>query len=234
MFVDGVLPFRREVLARLLLALIATIACLVSSDGTALSAPDSSRRGRSPSVDLLKLIDPGKDGVAGNWKLEEGKLLTTARPFDRILIPYIPPEEYDVIVEAEREGGSNSLNLGLARGDTQFVVILDALIDGKFTSGLDLIDGKPLYANETTIKGPLFEGGKRNRVVCSVRASQVIVTVNGKTVIDWNADYGRLSLYKDWKVPQKDTLFIGTWSAVVRYHSLQLRPISGRGKPLRG
>jgi hypothetical protein len=210
----------------------------VSNGATPLSAmppvPDSTRKSRPPSIDLLKLVDPIKDCVAGAWQFKEGSLVTTGRPFDRILIPYIPPEEYDIIVEAEREGGSNSLNLGLARGDVQFVVILDALINGEFTSGLDLIDGKPLYTNETTIKGALFENGKRNRVVCSVRASKVTVSVNGKTVIDWNADYRRLSLYKDWKVPHKDTLFIGTWTSMVSYHSLELRPVSGRGKALRG
>ena len=210
--------------------LLILIECL-GSDGLAL---DSTRRHQPPSIDLLKLIDPSKDSVAGGWKLQEGQLVTTGRPFDRILIPYIPPEEYDVIVEAEREGGSNSLNLGLARGDTQFVVILDAVIDGKFTSGLDLIDGQPLYKNETTTQGALFETGKRSRIVCSVRASRITVSVNGKVVIDWNADYTRLSLYKDWRVPRKDTLFIGTWTGVVRYHSLQLRSISGRGKALRG
>jgi len=216
------------------LALVAGGMLLAAADTmTALPARDSSRRLRPSSIDLLRLIDPGKDGVVGAWRFKEGRLLTPGRPFDRILIPYIPPEEYDIIVEAERLGGSNSLNLGLARGDVQFIVILDALINGEFTSGLDLVDGKPFYGNETTKKGALFENGKPSRVVCSVRASKITVTVDGKAVIDWNADYRRLSLYKDWKVPRTDTLFIGTWTGTVSYHSLELRPVSARGKPLR-
>jgi len=107
------------------------------------------------------------------------------------------------------------------------------LINGEYVSGLDLIDGKPLYSNETTVKGELFESGKRNRVVCSVRASKITVSVNGKTVIDWNADYRRLSLYQGWRVPHRDTLFIGTWTGRTCYHSLELRTVSGRGKALR-
>jgi hypothetical protein len=66
-----------------------------------------------------------------------------------------------------------------------------------------------------------------------VRASKITVSVNGKTVIDWNADYRRLSLYQSWKVPRKDTLFIGTWNGMVSYHSLELKMVSGRGKALR-
>jgi hypothetical protein len=200
---------------------------------SAFPVPDSSRRLSASSIDLLRLIDPARDGVLGAWAIKEGRLTTTGRPFDRIQIPYLPPDEYDVIVDAERLGGSNSLNLGLARGDVQVVVILDALINGDFISGLDLIDRKPFYDNETVKKGALFETGKRSRVVCSVRASKITVTVDGKAVIDWPADYRRLSLYKDWKVPRSDTLFIGTWTGKVAFHGLELRTVSGRGKPLR-
>jgi len=198
-----------------------------------LDAADSGGLGKPPSVDLLKMIDPRQDAVAGAWTFKDRKLVTPARPFDRIQIPYVPPDEYDITVVAERLGGSNSLNLGLAVGDAQFMVILDAAIKGEFLSGLDLVDGKSFYDNATKIGGALFANGKPSKVVCSVRKTRVTVSVDGKKVIDWEADYKRLSLYPSWKTQNKNLLLLGSWSSVVHIHQLELRPVSGRGKALR-
>jgi hypothetical protein len=184
-------------------------------------------------IDLLKLIDLKKDSVAGTWTFEEGTLVTTGKPFERIQIPYIPPEEYDVVVVSDRKGGSNSLNLGLALGEVQFMVILDAQINGELASGLDLVDGVEFYRNVTCTKDNPFIGDKPNLVVCSVRKTRISVKVNGKRIIDWKADTHRLSLFAQWKVPEKNTLFLGTWTGVVRYHKLELIPVSGRGRGLR-
>src|SRR6185503_21126419 len=44
-------------------------------------------------IDLLKLVDPGRDAVAGQWKLADERLITPAVPSARLQLPYIPPEE---------------------------------------------------------------------------------------------------------------------------------------------
>jgi hypothetical protein len=195
--------------------------------------PDSSGPVRTAEIDLLKIIDPLKDRVAGGWGFKEGKLTTPGKPFDRLQIPYAPPAEYDVTVVAERRGGTNSLNLGMAVGETQFLVILDGLIGREYSSGLDLVDGKPFYANETTFKGALFADGKPGKVVCSVRNGAITVAVDGRKVVDWKADLSRLSIFPGWKVPQKSALLLGSWTSEVRFHQIALRPVSGRGKALR-
>jgi hypothetical protein len=184
-------------------------------------------------IDLLRLIDLKRDTVQGAWSFEDRKLVTTGKPFERVVIPYLPPEEYDVVAVSERHGGSNSLNLGLAVGEVQFLVILEGLINGELLSGLDQVDGVEFYRNVTSAKGAFFAEDKPSRVVCSVRKGRITVTVNGKRIIDWKAEYKRLSLYSQWKVPDKRTLFIGTWTGLVRYHELYLVPVSGRGRMLR-
>lgn len=211
---------------------LAGFLCFVAS-ATGASRADSSGPTRSPGIDLLKMIDPLKDAVAGTWRFQDGKLVTPGRPFDRIRIPYTPPEEYDLTVVADRQGESNSLNLGLVAGQTQFLVILDAAINGDFVSGLDLVDGKSFYDNETRSKGALFKNGETSKVACCVRKSRLSVFVDGKKVIDWKADYSRLSLYSGWKTREKNTLLLGSWSSVVRIHRLELRPVTGTGKALR-
>ena len=193
---------------------------------------DRPEKNSSEVVDLLRLIDPVKDAVRGNWKKTPTGLVSPGRSFTRIVVPYVPPEEYDVTLVAERHGTSNSINLGLALGDVQFMVILDAYINSVYTSGLELIDGKGFYGNETTTRKPLFTTGKPHTVVCSVRKNRIAVSVDGKGVIDWKADYKRLSLFSGWAVPHKTCLLIGSWTSVVRIEKLELRAVTGKGKPL--
>jgi hypothetical protein len=190
---------------------------------------DSGGHARAP-LDLLALLDVEKDAVAGAWKWEGRALVTPARPFHRIQIPYAPPAEYDVTVVVERTGPSNSLNLGLVLDGRQFLVILDGFINGEFVSGLDLVDGKSFYANETTHRGVLVAEGKPVAVRCAIRKDRVRVTVDGKAAVDWKADPRRLSLYPSWAVPDKQAMLLGTWSSVVKIRRAELRPVSGSGR----
>jgi len=184
-----------------------------------------------PKLDLLKLLEPAKDAVEGVWLRDKDALRSPAMPFARIEVPYEPPDEYDLLLTVERSG-SNSFNLGLAHGDVQFIVVFEGAAQGGPKSGLDLIEGQPFYANETSTTERCFTDGKPARVLCSVRNAQVKVTVDGKTLIDWKADYERLTLYPDWRVRRKRTLFLGSW-APVRILGAELTEISGAGKKLR-
>lgn len=181
--------------------------------------------------DLLKLLDPAKDGVEGLWTRDKDALRSPATFFARIEVPYEPPDEYDLLLSVERLGG-NSFNLGLARGDVQFMVVFDGAMQAGPTSGLDLIEGQPFHANETSTRERCFTDRKAARILCSVRNAKLQVTVDGKTLIDWKADYERLTLYPDWRVRRKRTLFLGSW-AQVRILSAELTEVSGTGRKLR-
>ena len=188
-----------------------------------------------PPVNLLELIDVKKDAVKGAWNLSPKGLVSPGQRFSRIMIPYAPPEEYDLTIVAERHGKSNSLNLGLAVGDVQFLVILDGYFNNSgYVSGLEMIGGRPFFSNESTTKGAIFEDGKRTQVVCSVRKGRVTVTAGGKKVFDWKEDFKRLSLHPGWAVPRKDCLLVGSWTSVVRIEKLELKAVTGTGRKLRG
>ncbi len=179
------------------------------------------------TVDLLALIDPVQGASGGTWTKTAEGLVSPGRPFARVLIPYAPPEEYDVAAVVERQGDSNSINLGLAVGERQFLVILDAKQGAEYLSGLDLVDGKPFMGNETTVKGAFFVQGKPGTVVCSVRKDRVTVTVDGRKAIDWKADYTRLSLFSAWSVAHKNCLLLGSWTSVIRVSKLELTAVGG-------
>jgi hypothetical protein len=184
------------------------------------------------SVDLLKLVDPAKDAVAGTWAFEETTLVASTVKFGRLQIPYAPPAEYDVRLVVERKAGANSVVLGLVAQGRQFVAVVDAFEKDPF-SGIELIDGKAFPDNATGVPGRHLENGKKATLEYGVRKDRVTMAVNGKKIVDWKADWEGLSLYKDWKMPRADALFLGAWTAPYHIHEATLTPVSGEGKPLR-
>ena len=175
------------------------------------------------AVDLLKLIDVKRDAVDGAWSFDGGVLVTSTVSFGRLQVPYAPPAEYDVRMVAERKGPVNSIVLGLVAGGKQFAVVIDAF-PRDTTSGVDRVDDKAFPDNETGFKGVLLTEGKPSTLVVSVRKGSLAVTVDGRKIVDWKADYKRVSLYPNWKVPRPDALFLGAWTTPYRIHSLELFP----------
>src|SRR6185503_6591587 len=118
----------------------------VSGQGAFLRKPAAPR-----AVDLLALVDPKRDGVSGDYVMDGRTLVTpAATDYARIQIPYVPPAEYDLVMEVERTQGDNCLAIGLV-GQQQFVCVLDGGF-GTDNSALDVIDEKTMMANETTVK----------------------------------------------------------------------------------
>jgi hypothetical protein len=186
----------------------------------------------SGTIDLLKLIDVRKDAVGGKWRFDGATLIAPTVRFGRIQIPYRPPEEYDVTLVAERLEGANSVVLGLLAGERQFALVIDAF-DHDTTSGLDLIDHRPFPETETAVKGRILTNGNPSTIRVAVRRTWVQVKVDEKSIIEWKADFERVSLFPDWRVPLGKALFLGAWTAPYRIHSLTLTPLSGPGVQLR-
>ena len=181
-------------------------------------------------VDLLELVDPGRDGVKGTWRFEGGRLETPRETFGRLQIPYALPGEYDLVAEVERMEGNNSFVFGLRVGGKTFAIMLDS--DPESTSGIDQVDKAPFYDNDTTHRGKLFETGKSAKIRISVRKDRVRVSVDGQWIIDWPVDAAKLDLYPEWKVGDERALFVGSWETVYRIKSLVMAPFSGKGEIL--
>jgi hypothetical protein len=196
----------------------------LAAAGALLLSSCASAGGGPRTVDLLKLIDPAKHAVAGEWKLERGVLVTPTLRFARVQIPYAPPAEYDLRAVVERKSGANSIVFGLVAGGRQFCAVLDAFERGT-TSGIDLVDALPFPDNETAFVGKVLENGKPTEVLLSVRKDRLAFTVGGKKIVDWKADYSRATLYPDWKVPDPKALFLGAWTAPYLVSALELTPL---------
>jgi len=188
--------------------------------------PSGPKKGKP--VDLLALIDPGRDTVRGTWRKTKAGLISPLKDYARLRIPYVPPEEYALTMVVTQLDGKETLVIGLVAAGRQCMVSLDAGKTGDIV-GLDLIDGKPYSANATTRRGKLFVRGKTNRLAVTVKKSGITVTCNDRPIVNWRGDVRRLSLHQAWQVGDGRVLFVGDYNTSFLIHSITLTPITGDG-----
>ncbi|MBI3855794.1 MAG: protein kinase [Planctomycetes bacterium] len=182
------------------------------------------------TIDLLALVDPAKDAVEGQWRFDEKVLVASAGDHVRLMLPYLPPDEYDLRIVMERRDGNDGVVFGLARGTNQWTVYVDKLPTEGYQSGTELVDTQML----TALRGPQLTTGQPATFDFKVRRSGFTVVKDGKTLYTWQGNTNRLGNYQRWAVPNPRALFIGEWWNQVRYSEIRLTPISGEGTYLRG
>jgi hypothetical protein len=203
----------------------------VAMDGPPVDAPQSAStpaesavpRDTTP-VDLLAQINPPRDQVRGEWKMENGNLITARDEAATLLIPFPVPVEYTLTVVAERIAGNGSLSIGLVVGERQTMLALEGW--GVMASGLNTVDGRTADDNTTTFRSPVFPPGKPGTIVCSVDRSSVQVSCNGQPVMEWSGDPGQLDLDRRfWTDIPAGQLFLGAWSGTFRVSKMELAPL---------
>jgi hypothetical protein len=183
-------------------------------------------------VDLLKMIDLARDTVVGTWTVD-GASLTSGSKNCALAIPCSVPDEYTVVVVLDRREGKNAFRLGLVVGSRQSMVAIDGFSKDEWASGVSDIDGKPAVTNESKHTGQLLPEGASHTIECTVRRAaedkaRVTATVDGKEVVDWTGEYGRLSYPA--KLPvlkegSKPCLWLQSLDNTFAVSKLELRPI---------
>lgn len=177
-----------------------------------------------PEIDVLKLIDTQRDQVTGEWKLEDGKLVSPKQFGARLELPGDAPAEYRLIVIAEPLDKPNGLILGQRVSGNRCLVLLNYATD-KARGAIENVDGKNVGSSSTTFERAVFEPGRLSQVVCTVRQDSIRVSVDGREVISWQGDPKRLSLGDYWKTPHPERLFIGAYDCRYRIHRLTIEPL---------
>lgn len=135
---------------------------------------------KGPRIDLIPLIDPVRDGIAGTWKLEDGKLQPASGAGSRLLIPYEPPAEYNFTATFERTGPiAEFFYFPFAR---RTVVWTCSCWDGQ-TSGFELVEGKDARSNSTTRRLPESSKPGPHTVEIRVRVDSISAYLDGKLVV---------------------------------------------------
>lgn len=183
-------------------------------------------------VNLLRLIDPKLDALAGDWTFDGRALQSPAAlpSWARLQIPFSAPAEYDLTLVVRAVDSYLGIRLGLPVGqERQCMVVLGG--DEGRSLGLEMIDDRSWNDRNPTYAS--FPNGLRTAtIVCSIRKSGLTLAVEGKKLVDWK-EPARLSLFGGWSVPNRNSFFLASSSPRVAISQIMLTPITGQGKKLR-
>jgi hypothetical protein len=184
-------------------------------------------------VNLLKMVDPAKDGIVGSWKLEEGKLVSGTGKLVRLECPYQPPAEYDFRVVFSHVSGGNNVSQILSRQGKGFIWIMEL---GLSRCGFGLCRGlwitDPTNPSITEVPTIQNDAGPHTSVL-EVRKDRIRCLFDGKLVRDYKTDYTDLSMNPDWKLRTEQLLGLGCWESPTEFQRVDLVEVSGKGKRLR-
>ncbi len=182
------------------------------------------------SVNLIALINPKRDFLDDRLRLQNGKIVTpdlgkTTGAMG--MIPFGPvPANYDIELQLQRVSHKGAgFNMGILVDGRQVLVAMDGGRQGQFGWGLDYLDDLAGYKpeNPTNNPGQRFLIGETSDVSIQVRDNHVTAICDGETLIDWQGNPARLSLWRGYKPSRKDSLFfVGQAGFIV--HKMELIP----------
>ncbi len=150
-----------------------------------------------PEVDLLKdfmlsnVINSPVVNVGNKLSIGPGKLAG-------LKIPNELPEEFDVQLTVQKKG-PEGLAIILPYHRRRFALIIEQLIDGKYRTGIQNINGVDWFGGvHPGFKGQqLLTENRSANVVCKIRRDSVRLFVDGRLAYGWTGNSGRVSS-PDW------------------------------------
>jgi hypothetical protein len=197
--------------------------------------PDDKPAANLAKVDLLKLVNLQRQElvVKGRWRYVGKALVSPLDDMARIQIPYVPPEEYDIRVVAERKQGVDTMVIGLVLPKYRTFVNIDAGNNIGYHSGFQGIDGLSLVRRlDYKVAGPQMVKGRPNTIFCKVRKQDVSVAVNDREIVRYQGDFSRLRCGQDWEGPIPQVFILGSWQSSYHFTAVELTPLSVEGKVL--
>ena len=223
----------------------------VDARGKASPAPKSKTKAKRP-IDLLHLIDAGRDPEFGQWRwhdnigvidfkrdrkrepwrMDPNGLICTTKRKGLVNIRYELPREYDLEVKFKRIRGDESIFLLLHAGGKQGRRF--AWTIGAFTNtvvGFGRVNGKTI-ADEGNPARKVVPGviktGKVQTMVVKVRNDSLAAYVDKELLCRHMTDLSDMDVDVDVKRPARFSL--GCWNSETKFYSVGLTGISGKGK----
>ena len=199
-------------------------------------------KGQAPPrepVNLLTLVDLDRDATPGSSGLD-GKAIVLRSSEGRLRIPYVPPDEYDLVITAKRVVGSAPLRVGLALGGTRCLLTIDSPSDDGYLSGISDLSGELSDLRDSSYSGQLLPYEMPVTILCEARRlgheHTLRMVCDGREICRWQGDPKSLSMQDSSELQDDNVPFLTLGPAsqigltTCNINSMQLIPISGQGK----
>ena len=172
------------------------------------SAPAPPGPPLTAEVDLLPLIKPETAAQQSRWKREGTDVVCEMYngPCPRVLVPFTPPEEYDVACSMIPQANNLHWSVGIVVAGRNTLIGFN----GNET-GVEGIAGKSWHdnTNPSHFGSRLFQKDEPTEVAIAVRKGRVFATVNGRPTVDFVGDPDQFAaLTPDWAAAPGQ-LFVG-------------------------
>jgi WD40 repeat protein len=177
-------------------------------------------------LDLLPLARK-EQAVSGKWSIDARGL--RGSPNDqqdhyRLLLPVIPPGEYELEVLAARAEGAE-IDFGLPSGGTHTVLVVDGY--GNQCTCAYSIDGKDGSKDRSAVRPAALTPNRVTRLNLIVRKAGVALNRDGQRVFTWGDGFARLGTGSIFAVPDPRRLFVGGYGKPMTIRQMRLRSLSG-------
>ncbi|HEX5102658.1 MAG TPA: hypothetical protein VFV87_02535 [Pirellulaceae bacterium] len=159
----------------------------------------------------------------------------------RIQSPVNPTGEYQVALRVRRSTTTPHAGMfvvGLPHVRSQFAVVIDYPVPGKgFASfitlgGLKKPDDNPtLKVTENLV--PRLGTDQQHIIICAVKLDEISVQLDGQELIQYRGDMSKLTMSKEWAVPDTRCMFLGSHQGGFYVHGWVVSPlVADDGTPL--
>ncbi len=188
-------------------------------------------------------IDPAQDALLGDWEIRNGRLVgasesPTIWPVGAypnssywLLLPYEPPDEYDLRALFTRAAGNGEVELILSHAKAHFCFALD-FGGAKHLIGFKDIDpARESLLHPSTVSQPAgLNNGQRYAVVVHVRRDGLTAELDGRTILHYPTGYQAMryeKLFNAWESPP-NRLGVGATNGQVSFDKIEVSEV---GKP---
>jgi hypothetical protein len=156
-----------------------------------LEAIQKSIGGPTNKIDLLARADLDRDVMNGQCERTRAGITVTANNrHAQLTLRYIPPEEYDYIIEFTRVEGETSVGQICSANGRNFYFVMGTRDGRVFGIGRIRRMGARDDRNPTRVimrRG--LENGRRYRAVVSIRKGGVAITLDGRPLVQFATDF---------------------------------------------
>jgi hypothetical protein len=187
-------------------------------------------------TNLLSVITPQTVRTAG-WNIYPDMLrVDNDSTWARLQSPVNPTGEYQMALRVRRyttTPTSGMFVIGLPHPRSQFLMVIDYPVAGRrFASFVTLSsykrfeDNPTLQVTENAL--PRLGMAQQHIVICAVKHNEVVVLLDGQKLAQYRGDMSKLTMPKEWAVPDPRSMFLGAHQGGFYIHGWGIAPLHAK------